>query len=129
MDYGAQKLITHKITTDAQQNENIWSNWFSVLPELPYIKLLQYGEQTQTAKLLKVYWICGSLSCSKAVHHWFLCTLPKSFSKALRQNYLEVNVLKAHRHGILARQKFILSQALLWKLSQCTIFTQHVKKQ
>lgn len=53
-----------------------------------------FKKRNPTEELLNFYLICGSLSRSEAVHHRFLCQLLKSFSKALRQHYLEVNVLK-----------------------------------
>lgn len=60
----------------------------------PHLAATKKNERTQTEELLNFYLICGSVSHSEAVHHGFLSQLLKSFSKALRQHYLEVNVLK-----------------------------------
>lgn len=54
--------IKQKIMTNAQLSENIWSSWFSILPELPNIKPQKKNvKETQTEELLNLYWICGSL--------------------------------------------------------------------
>lgn len=80
------------------------NNWFSTLPERPYIKLLKKKkmEWTPDSKTVEgILDLCVSLSGSKAVNHWFPWPLPESFPEALRQHYLEVNVLKAHTYGAL----------------------------